>query len=118
MRIKELNLLPGQPKVMEYLELHERCQQSDICAAWDLDKSTVSGIVDRMERDGLVQITRSCKDCRKKELLLTSKGKELWNEMKISIQDMERNALNGISSEDEKVFLSVLERIYKNLKEG
>lgn len=35
-RVNKLGLIPGQPKVMEYLEFYSGCLQSDLCEAWIL----------------------------------------------------------------------------------
>lgn len=113
---KNLGLLPGQPKVLEFVESHHGCQQSDICDAWDLDKSTVSGLLNRMERDGLLVIKKSQQDSRKKEIELSEKGRTLWLEMKQCIGHMESIALKNVDQEEYDIFMSVLDKIYTNLK--
>ena len=113
---KTLGLLPGQPKILEYVEKHQGCQQSEICEAWDLDKSTVSGLLNRMERDDLLRITKSTEDTRKKEIRLSDKGMERWSKMKQYIEAMERTALKDVNQEEFDIFISVLDRIYHNLK--
>lgn len=66
----------------------------------------------------MIQINRSSIDNRKKEIILTEKGRLFWKSMKVCITDIERSAMQGISKEEEAVFISVLERICQNLKNG
>lgn len=117
-KAKELGLLPGQPHILEYLETNDGCSQSDICDAWDLDKSTVSGLVERMERDGLIRIEKKTGDRRKNIIWLTPKGSELWSIMKTYMEQLDQTALEGIPKEEQQIFRTVLEQIYQNLKES
>lgn len=116
-KAKEEELLPGQPKIMEYLEHHDGCTQAEICGVWDLDKSTVSGLIERMERDGLLSVERDGEDRRRKVLHLTSKGKEKWSIMKACIVDLDETAFLHVTEDEKEVFYKVLDCIYKNIKQ-
>lgn len=43
------DLLPGQPKILEFLWEHPDCTQKEISLGCVLDKSTVTSLVARME---------------------------------------------------------------------
>ncbi|MCD8104586.1 MAG: MarR family transcriptional regulator [Lachnospiraceae bacterium] len=115
-KARKIDLLRGQPHILEYLATNDGCSQSEVCEAWDLDKSTVSGLVERMERDGLIFVEREEGDRRRKKLFLTQKGSELGSRMDEYMKQLDTAAFAGISEEEQEQFLRVLSRIYQNLK--
>lgn len=114
-KAQSAGLLPGQPKVLEYVIAHENCTQADICEAWDLDKSTLSGIIARMERDGLIIIRRDESDKRRTCLTVTEKGRTLYGQMDEFLRDLNDKALAGFSDEEYEQLLSMLRRLKDNL---
>lgn len=115
-KARDCGLLRGQPHILEYLATNDGCSQTDVCEAWDLDKSTVSGLVERMERDGLIRVEREEGNRRKKNLFLTPKGSELCVKMNQYMEQLDQTAFQGISEEEQKQFMDVLSRVYQNLK--
>ncbi|MCD8014884.1 MAG: MarR family transcriptional regulator [Lachnospiraceae bacterium] len=115
-RARQMGLLRGQPHILEYLATNDGCSQSEVCEAWDLDKSTVSGLVERMERDGLIDVRKEEGDRRKKKLYLTAKGSELGSRMDEYMKQLDEAAFAGVTEEEQEQFLHVLSRIYQNLK--
>lgn len=47
--IKKEGLMPGQPKILEYLWFHDGASQKDIGQKCIIDKSTVTSLLKRME---------------------------------------------------------------------
>ncbi len=115
-KAQNVGLCSGQPRVLEYLITNDGCSQRDICNAWELDRSTVAGLVKRMERDGLLRTTAGEKDKRMKRVWLTQKGRDLWLEMSPAIQHMNEVAFDGFSKEEQEVFMDMLVRMHENLK--
>ena len=113
-----VDLLPGQPKVLEYLYDHDGCTQADIGEAWNLDKSTVSGLVDRLARDGLVQCGKDGQDKRRKVIVLTPKGRALWQPRRERLSALDEAAWRGVPQAERAAFLATLARIRRNLEEG
>jgi len=112
---QSIGLLPGQPKVLEYVLHHENCTQADICEAWDMDKSTLSGIIARMERDELILTRRDDQDKRRTYLSITEKGRKLWEPMGKFMRELNEKALEGFSDEEYEMLLSMLCRLRDNI---
>lgn len=110
-------LLPGQPKVMEYIYNHDQCSQTNICEAWNLDKATVSELVDSLVKRNLVEKRRSEEDKRTCVLQLTAEGQELWKPMQDILKNLEVCAWKGIDEMDQQIFLEVLQKISDNMRE-
>lgn len=115
---KEIGLLPGQAKILEYINDYDGCSQNDLCDAWDLDKSTVSGIVMRMVRDGLIEIKASKLDHRRKVIHLTNLGKEKWEQIAVYIHAIDVAAFSGIPFDQQEAFFTTLEKMYSNLSDN
>jgi len=78
--------------------------------------STVTGIVDRMEREGLVVRTRSATDRRVVHIQLTDKGAGLAREVKVEPIHIFREALLSLSHEDARSLLRILTKLAERVK--
>ena len=83
-----------------------------------LDKATLTGIIDRLERDGYVKRIPSSID--KRATLISRTGKDEIFKSKIGEVSDQQNALyyKGFSDKEIKEFEEYLKRILKNCKEA
>ena len=72
-KISSLKLLPGQPKILEYLLEHNGSIAKDISNYCVLDKSTITSLLVRMEKDGLITRKAHSTDKRSAYIYLTEK---------------------------------------------
>ena len=88
-----------------------------LCEKTSLDKSTLTGIIDRLERDGYITKKPSETDKRSTLISLTGKEQEFaQNVQKVSNQ-MNKIFYKGFTDEEILQFDSMLERILENCKE-
>lgn len=73
-RIRAFGLMPGQPKVLEFVAENEGCLQRDIARACAMDRATTTGLLARMEETGLVERRPKAGDRRALEVWLTDAG--------------------------------------------
>jgi MarR family transcriptional regulator, organic hydroperoxide resistance regulator len=78
--------------------------------------STVTGIVDRMEREGLVARTRSATDRRVVNIQLTQKGASLAREVKVEPMLIFRESLESLSVNETKDLLRILTKLANKVK--
>ena len=83
-----------------------------------LDKATLTGIIDRLERDGYVKRTPSPDD--KRATLISRTGKDEIFKSKIPEVSKQQNKLfyKGFSTSEIKEFEEYLKRILQNCKEA
>lgn len=112
------NISHVQAEILRYLYVNRdnTVYQSDIEKEADIRRSTVSGILKTMEKNGLIKRIDSKKDTRKKEVALTNLSVKRHNEMNIKVKKFEKELLNGISLEEKKVFFKVIDKLADNLK--
>lgn len=90
--------------------------QSKVCDLLFHPKQTVNSALKKMEADGCIELL-PMRDRRSKQIELTEKGKLLAAETADRVLRAERDALNGLSEEEQEVFIS-LWRKYVNLLKG
>lgn len=116
-RTSRLPLLPGQPKILEYVKENNGCIAKDICRGCVLDKSTMTSLLARMEREGLLVKSGSPADRRAYHIFLTPKGEQAAREVKRIFSETDEKAFQGISASERADFLSTLNKIIANLED-
>lgn len=92
--------------------------QRDIEAEFRIRRSTVSGILNLMERNGLITREPVPEDGRLKKLVLTSKALCVHEEIVRCIRETESSLVKGLTEEELDTFFGVVEKIKKNLGES
>lgn len=83
-----------------------------------LDKATLTGIIDRLERDGFIIRSHNPQD--KREIIISRTGKDEIFKTKIPAASNEQNALfyKDFSQEEISTFEKMLKKILKNCKDA
>ncbi|MFH1114818.1 MAG: MarR family transcriptional regulator [Pseudomonadota bacterium] len=89
----------------------------DLARETTLETSTMTGLLDRMERDGLVIRTPDADDRRTLRIHLTEEGKKLQDPVIDLAQSMMDEFLMGIPEEDVSSVIDVLRRILQSAAE-
>lgn len=89
----------------------------DIEKALNLQKSTVSGILDRLEKNGFLERVEVEGDARCKALDLTAKAFELEASIKKDSEKIAERMLDGLNQNEQDQLKSLLNRLYKNIKD-
>lgn len=108
----KVGLTPQKYMVLMAIRLiEEPVTVSDVAQWLDRNTNSVSLIVDRMKKDGLVARTRSLGDRRTVRLSLTQKGKEKLDEANIPGWDLVQEMMSPLSEKDLNTFAGLLETI-------
>ena len=89
--------------------------QRDLEAEFQIRRSTVTGILQGMERRGLISRQPVEQDARLKKLVLTDAGLKIHAKAEQYMREVESRALEGVSGEELLIFRRTLERIKQNL---
>lgn len=116
-KISSLNLLPGQPKILEYLLENNGSIAKDISNYCVLDKSTITSLLIRMEKDNLIMRKAHSTDKRSAYIYLTEKGLQMAHKVKEICFSIDNKALKNISPQEQQNLLKSLNTIIKNLEE-
>lgn len=112
------HLTPVQIVVIKYLIKNKDSvvYQKDIEKKLGLRKSTVSGILGTMIKNGIITRTDSTNDLRSKEIRLTEIGYKFDKAMRKKAFEFEKLLQSNISKEDLEVFYKVTKQIQENLE--
>jgi len=106
-----------QVTVLKMLEGIGALSLSDLSARMSARNSTVTGIADRMERDGLVERKRDADDRRIVRIRLTEKGRALAREIPVESMKIFGAALRTLDHEERRSLRRILRRLSDRVAE-
>ena len=115
-QLQQVDLLPGQPKILEFLLENEGCTQRTISEGCFLDKSTITTVLKRMEKDKLIYKEAHPTDQRSSLIYLTEAGKNKAFWVQQTLNDIDKAELADIPEAERKQFFATLEKIIDNQK--
>ena len=109
-----------QKMFLGYLEVHEDQPvfQKDLESAFHIRRSTATGILQIMVRDGLIVREPVEGDARLKRLVLTPIAIEQLAQMQQDILRVEQKATAGLTGEELKALYVLLDKVIENLTPG
>jgi DNA-binding MarR family transcriptional regulator len=113
---KRADLTGPQLTVVKLLEQIGDLSLSSLSEKIRAQNSTVTGIIDRMEREGLVTRERSKEDRRVVYIKLTDKGRELAREIPVEPMEIFRSALETLSAQDMKDLMRIMTKVAKRVR--
>lgn len=112
---REVGLTGPQLTVLKLLETFQDLSLSSLSERIRAQNSTVTGIIDRMEREGLVCRERSKSDRRVVYIKLTGKGEKLAGEIRVEPLEIFRSALTSLTQSDLRDLLRILMKLQKRV---
>jgi DNA-binding MarR family transcriptional regulator len=106
-----------QLAVVKMLEPVGKLSLSELSWRIRARNSTVTGIIDRMEREGLVERRRSEDDRRVIHITLTKKGQRLAGEIPVEPVQIFRQILGELSPRDASELSRILNRLARRVRE-
>ena len=114
-QLKDTGLTLGQPKVLDYLKEHDGASQKEIAAGCLIEAGSLTSILNRMEEKDLIERKMLNGNRRTFHIFMTESGKKNQKLVEEAFEKIEKTALNGISEEEQKLFMDIFCRIYRNL---
>ena len=93
------------------------CQsQQEVAGCLGIEAHTLAGVLNRMERDGLLIRRSSPQDRRRNTIHPTDRAEELWQRASGIAHEVRTQALAGIPPEQLAMFREVCRSIHENLQ--
>ena len=102
-RMRSQNLMPGQPKILDFLLDHDKCTQKEISKGCVLDKSTVTSLLSRMEKTNLIRKIPCMEDRRNSIVTLTEEGFQKALHVRKICHSVDKQAWEGISEAEKHI---------------
>lgn len=117
-RLSQLDVTPGQPRLMDYLVQHDGCIQKNIATDCDLEPATVTNILCGMKKSGLIRRESDPNDRRSMHVYLTGRGMQTHEQVEAVFARLEGECFEGFSEEEKLLSMQLLQRMYENLKKA
>lgn len=115
---REFGLTGPQLTVIKLLEQIGDLSLSNLSARIKTQNSTVTGIIDRMEREGLVKRERSEEDRRIVYIRLSPKGRKLAASIAVEPMEIFRGALGSLPRKDIEELFRILGAVQTRVREA
>lgn len=109
---------PTQMQIIEYIldHINDDIYQKDFEDVLKLRRATVSGVLQTMEKNELIERVTNSEDTRTKKIILNSKAKEIFSKNEKKLEEIEKIITKDITKEDLEVFSRVIEMMKKNIE--
>jgi DNA-binding MarR family transcriptional regulator len=113
---RQVDLTGPQLTVLKMLEGLGDLSLSELSERIRAQNSTVTGIIDRMEREALVVRARSTEDRRVVKIRLTEKGSKIARAITVEPMEIFRGALDSLTAGETRELLKILTKIAKRVQ--
>ena len=114
--LETTGLSNGQPKVLAFLKSHEGRSQKEIAQDCQLEPSSVTVLLKRMEQQGIIERRLREGDQKTRCVFLTGRGRELAACSVESFFRIQERALSGFREEEKTQLMDYCRRIVDNLQ--
>jgi DNA-binding MarR family transcriptional regulator len=105
------DLTNDQHFTLRYINQVGTCTSSELAEVFDVQKSAITAIIQRLWEKGLIQRTRDEKDRRVVYLTLTDKGKELYDKAEERIHNLVESLITKFDHSEIQQFIETFEKL-------
>ena len=100
----------------DHLKRGEEIVQKDLAHTMQLRGSSITSLLQGLERKGFISRSAGNEDGRTKQVDITEKGRAVIEEVESSFQELEQLLVEGMSEEEKATYLRLLRISFSNLK--
>ncbi len=117
-QFKKHGLTFTQSQVLRFLEENGgKATQQQLQKKMNVSHPTMVGIIQRLEKNGFVEVTTDEEDRRFKVVHLTGKQEVLKTDLKNKKEEIDRKMYADITDEEADQLISLLTRLHENVRE-
>ena len=113
LRSEGIRVTPAQSGILFLLKQENGRSMSELSKALSTDNSTITGLVDRMEKLGFVRRDVSPTDRRMFRIYITPEGEEESNRARTVIEKVNEQIKSGFSEKEIQIFKEVLSSFFE-----
>ncbi|NLC67335.1 MAG: MarR family transcriptional regulator [Clostridiaceae bacterium] len=115
MLLNSLGVHPGQPAVLFMLEHNDGISQKEIAERLKLKGATVTVMLKRMEKNGLIYRKTDARDLRVSRVYLAETGRDRIKKIKEKFKSLDEECFHGFSGEEKILLRRFLTQMRDNL---
>lgn len=109
---------PSHGGIIYVLLTYKILSMKEIAQKVKRDPSTVTTLVNKLVKLEYAEYTKNPNDLRSKQVSLTDKGKELYDEFYSISMDLTNDLLENIQDDEIDAFINTMEKMNKNIKKA
>jgi len=107
----DYEITPQQFGLLGFLWIKDGISQTELSVWSQVDRTTLGGIIDRLEKEGILERRQHPEDRRAYQVYLTNKGKSLETELR-NMANKVNDRINGpLTTEEQATLIHLLEKI-------
>jgi DNA-binding MarR family transcriptional regulator len=117
-RVKPLGMTRSQWWVLNHLFRNDGAMQSELADVLEVEKATLGRLLDRLEQKGWIRRENDPGDRRVRRVYLTEEVEPVIKTMRAAAAEVRREALAGLTPEQQARFVDTLLAVKANLNGG
>lgn len=114
--VKHSGAFLGQGRIIHILAMHNQpLSQRELADMANIKPGSLTEVLERLERDGMVKRERLASDRRVIHVRLTKKGQQSYEKIVARRHEFSHQLLSGIDQQDLQSFIGVLNSMEENL---
>ncbi len=106
-----------QCQILAWIAFAGEMSQVDLADRMNIEPASLVPVLDRMERDGLIERVPDPDDRRRKIVRVLEKAEALWQKIVASAERVRERAIRGLSHEEVATLRTLLTQVERNLVE-
>ena len=99
-KLSSLGITPSQYSVLSCLWGRSHATPKQLAEILGIETSTVSGLLDRLQKNGLIDRIVNSEDRREVQVIATQKGRDLEKPVTVIIDDMNKEVLKTFTQDE------------------
>ena len=99
-KLSSLGITPSQYSVLSCLWRRSHATPKQLAEILGIETSTVSGLLDRLQKNGLIDRIVNSEDRREVQVIATQKGRDLEKPVTVIIDDMNKEVLKTFTQDE------------------
>jgi DNA-binding MarR family transcriptional regulator len=104
------DLTPVQYAALTAINRHPAVDQVTLASLIAYDRTTITGVIDRLVQKGLAERRANENDRRVRELLITPEGRKVLRKIEPAVQSAQRVMMQGLTSNEAEELLRLLRK--------
>ncbi|MFQ9873049.1 MAG: MarR family winged helix-turn-helix transcriptional regulator [Oscillospiraceae bacterium] len=117
-RFSRYGISNGQPRILEYLSMHNGCIQRQLARHCELEPATITSVLTLMEKSGFIYRAPSQTDKRALCVFLTEKGWQAAEQVNEVFSKLEEECFDGFTAQQRRDAIDYLTRIGDNMRKA
>lgn len=116
--LHKIGLYKGQPFILFVLKEQDGITQKELAKKVKIEPASISVIIRRMEKTGLVERRKDLEDLRISRVYLTEQSKDILEKVEEEMRSVQQKCFRGFISEEKMLLRRFLIQMSDNLSEA